>query len=323
MLVLSQRSYQHWPSYDLVYEWEDEMVKALPASKIFHIKQAKILRRNLIDTVFYRTGINLHRLALMNRNSFMFAMSPEIGKNIWNLPNLSVNIIDFYPTKELLPAFYGSYDKVKNLYVSCREVYDFLKANNPLREIRHLPLTLPDKYRIDKDTTFDKKYDLVMVGRQSPTMTDYLRQYEQKHPILYVYRGKIKDNNFSYYTNKGEFAGYVNTREDYFKLLRNGKIVLYSTPGIDDGKETHGFHQVTPRFLEALACGCIVISQYEDNSDTDFYELSKISLRVKSYNDFEKAMDEALNTEVNMDKYSHYLEKHYTSTYKDLMSDMA
>lgn len=323
MLIITQRSYQHWPSYDLVYEWEDELVKALPSSKLFYAKEAKLKDRDLYNTLYRRLRINVHQLTLRNKGAFMFAMAPVIDKNIWNLPNVKVNIVDFYPTEEILPAFYRNYDRVNTIYVSSREVYDYLVSHNPQREIRHLPLTLPDKYSITYETSFDKVYDLIMVGRQSPTMTGYLHQYEKTHRISYVYRGKIEGNNFPYYTNKGEFVGYVNTRDDYFRLLRNGRIVLYSTPGIDDGKETNGFHQVTPRFLEALACGCHVISQYVDNSDTEFFELGKMSLRVENYQDFETAIDKSLNTKVDMEKYSHYLEKHYTSTYKGLMFDVA
>lgn len=322
MIILTERAYQHWPSYDLVYEWEDELVKTCPKSKLLCIKQAIVKGRNLLNTVYIKTGINIHQLALRNRSSFMFAMAPKLDNNIWNFPNLSVNIVDFYLGKDMLPAFYTNYDKIRNLYVSSLEVYDFLRANNPMREIKHLPLTLPDKYRITKDTNFNKRYDLVMVGRQSPTMIGYLHQYEKVHSFSYVYRGKIKGNNFPYYTNKGEFVGYMNTRDDYFKLLRSGRIVLYSTPGIDDGKVTNGFNQVTPRFLEALACGCHVISQFVDNSDTDYYELNKMSIRVSNYHDFESAMEEALSTKIDMGIISDYLEKHYTSSvYKYIMAE--
>lgn len=313
MLIITQRSYQHWPSYDLVYEWEDELVKALPSTKLFYAKEAKIRGHDLYNTLYRRLRINVHQLALRNKSAFMFAMAPILDKNIWNLPNIKVNIVDFYPTEQILSAFYKNYNRVDTIYVSSREVYDYLVSHNPQREIRHLPLTLPDKYRITKESSFNKVYDLVMVGRQSPTMTGYLHEYVKTHHISYVYRGKIEGNNFPYYTNKGEFVGYVNTRDDYFRLLRSGRIVLYSTPGIDDGKETHGFHQVTPRFLEALSCGCHVISQFVDNSDTDYFELGRMSHRVDNYHDFKSAMKHALNTEVHMGMITDYLEKHYTS----------
>ena len=45
----------------------------------------------------------------------------------------------------------------------------------------------------------------------------------------------------------------------------------------------------------------------------DFYELEQFSPSVGSYEQFEKILDTAINTDVNMKKYSDYLSKHYTS----------
>lgn len=319
MLIITERSYKHWPSYDLVYEWEDQILKSISDSKLFFAKEFRIGKHNIIETLNLRAKLNFPRLILGSREAFSFTMSPILFNNIWNISNINTNIIDFYPTKDVLNKFYHNYNKVKNLYVSSREVYDYLIENQPEREVKHLPLTLPDKYRISKDTRFEKKYDLVMVGRQSPTLLGYLRTYNKSHQLFYVYRGEIKDNNFPYYTNDGKFVGYANTRDEYFNLLRQSRVALYSTPGIDDGKNTNGFHQVTPRFLEQIACGCNVISQYIDNSDTDFFELGKMSSRVKDYSDFEKAMDKALIQPADMEMYDKYLKKHYTSTYKTML----
>ena len=32
-LIISERSYEHWPSFDLLYEWEDELLKNIPGEK--------------------------------------------------------------------------------------------------------------------------------------------------------------------------------------------------------------------------------------------------------------------------------------------------
>jgi glycosyltransferase involved in cell wall biosynthesis len=322
MLIITKRDFEHWPSWDLVYEWEDELIKDLPDSKLFHAKAVCIKGRNTLDIIGRKTGINLGLIGLGSREGFYFSMSPCLSGNAWNKSNLSTNIIDFYLKEEQLPAFYRNYSKLRNLYVSSREVYEFLMAHNPEREIKHLPLTISDKYKITESTVFDKNFDVVMVGRQNPTMVDFLHKYERMHPISYVYRGKIKNNNFPYYTNKGKYVGNVNTREDYFNLIRQSRVVLYSTPGLEkDERESfnNGFHQVTPRFLEAIAGGCRVISLFIDNSDTDFFELGKMSLRVKDYNDFEIAMNQAIEEPADMKVYSNYLKKHYTSTYKNLL----
>ena len=178
-----------------------------------------------------------------------------------------------------------------------------------------MPLTLPDKYRLNPDVPIEKTYDLVLVGRQNPVLLDWLRKYEKSHSITYVYRGEISAGEFPYYTNRGEYVGNINTREDYFSLLRKSKVAFYTTPGMDGGdKRTNGFSQVTPRFLEELSCGCNVIARYKENSDTDFFELDKMITNVNSYNEFAMAMQQALVTTPDLRKYAEYLDKHYTST---------
>ena len=98
----------------------------------------------------------------------------------------------------------------------------------------------------------------------------------------------------------------------YKKLYDEG--IVYSTPGIDGGEtRTNGFNQITPRFLELIACGCHVIARYPSNPDTDYYEINKFCPNIEDYLQFEKRLDYCLETEVNLDNYRHYLLKHYTS----------
>lgn len=97
------------------------------------------------------------------------------------------------------------------------------------------------------------------------------------------------------------------------ELMRKSRVMLYSIPGIDGDRETNGFHPVTPRFLESIACGCNLLLRYEENSDTDFYELASFGKSIETYDDFEAAFDKALASPADMDVYSRYLRKHYTS----------
>ena len=152
------------------------------------------------------------------------------------------------------------------------------------------------------------------MGRQNPVLEGFLKQYIKEHPDLYYVYRELKDGKFNYYTNRGESLGDINTREKYMKLMRSARCGLYSTPGIDGGeKRTNGFSQVTPRFLELIACGCHVIARYKPNSDTDYYELERFSKPVDSYEQFERMLDEARSSEVDIQLYSSYLSKHYTS----------
>lgn len=152
------------------------------------------------------------------------------------------------------------------------------------------------------------------MGRQNPILEKYLNKYIESHPQLYYVYRKQEGGTFNYYSSRGEYLGDINTREKYINLMRSARCGLYATPGIDGGeKRTNGFSQVTPRFLELIASGCHVIARYKANSDVNFYELEQFSPSVDSYEQFEKMLDTAINTDVNMKKCSDYLSKHYTS----------
>lgn len=312
--IISERGFNHWPSFDLVYEWEDEMVKFLSGARIYRKKEFLIHGKHPLQVLGQKTGWGIDSILIGNNKGFRYDMRPVLSKNPLNKPNVSNCIIDFYLRPEQLSDFYRCYDKVEHLYVTNLQVYDFLLQNKFPRKVEHMPLSLPDKYRITENTQFEKEYDLVLCGRQNPVLMQFLESYAQTHNISYVKRGKIADGHFPYYTADGDFVGNMDTREDYFTLLRKSRVAFYSTPGTDDeNAQTNGFHQVTPRFLEELACGCNVLSRYDDNADTDFYNLGEMSCKIDNYQDFESAMDKALSSPVDMKKYARYLEDHYTS----------
>lgn len=315
LYVISERSYMHWPSYDLVYEWEDEMVKHIEGAQLYKRFEMFIKRKRLSSGIKKYFGLDIYALSLFGKKTFRFDMSPSMGNDVLNTKNASVCIVDFYLTDDQLPQFYHAYRNVEHLYVSSREVYEHLQNLNPPRKIEHLPLTLPDKYLFDEQSLSQKEYDLVLVGRQNPVLQSYLEEYAKTHELCYVTRGELKDGHFPYFTNKGEFVGNMDSREDYFKLLRKAKIALYSTPGVDGGEErTHGYSQVTPRFLEQIACGCHVISRYKRNADTDYFDLDTMSTKADTYLDFETAMDNLLTKEIDVARSKEYLTHHYTST---------
>lgn len=311
LLIVSKRAFEHWPSYDLVYEWEDEIVKVLLTADIYKQKKITIWKKSVnckINGLF-----DVNRLFTWKKMCFRYDMEPVLHGKVSS--NMSICIIDFYLNESDLSRFYKVYNNVQHLYVSSREVYDFLQSHSPQRLVEHLPLTLPDKYAISENTLIEKQYDLVMVGRQNSVLMDFLAKYMKDHKISCVIRGEITNGHFPYYTDTGEFVGYGDTRSQYIGLLRKGRVAFYSTPGMDGGEtRTNGFNQVTPRFLEEIACGCNVIARYTKNSDTDYFELDKMCQKVDRYEDFENAMNFALNNSPNMKLYSTYLKKHYTST---------
>ena len=306
--IITARDYEKWPNWDLIYEWEDVIAKELDISLIH---EKKIAYNKYVVKVPYLAG-----LLQTSVPSFKFDMTPT--RRLFNSNNKKTIvpcIVDFFLKDTLaLKKFYKRYDRHPVVLISSREVYEYLKDHDcPLRII-HFPLSISDKYKIKPETLYEKTYDMVLMGRQNPILEEYVKRYAAEHPLFYyVYRVQ-KNGVFNYYTSKGEYLGDINSREKYMSLMRKARIGLYSTPGIDGGeKRTNGFNQVTPRFLELIACGCHIIARYPDNADTRFYKLSDFCPSMNRYEDFKKAVESALSCDVNMEAYSEYLSSHYTS----------
>lgn len=315
--ILTDRNIEGEVFFDLVFEWENQLSESLniPFLNDWRVGRNKLFKRMPIP--------NISKLMTRGKLSLYFRMSGYERLNSWsNTADIIPAIIDFYPTKAQIPTIERMYSRNPIVLISSKEIFDFLVANKTKLPLAHWALSISDIYRIDSNTRFEKKYDLVMMGRQNPKLLSFYKKYAESHSdFTFVYR-VIKNNSdgrrdFFYYTSSGESLGAVNTRKQYFELMRQSRCGLYAPPGIDnDGKDdiTNGFHQVTPRFLEYIAAGCHILARYPKNSDTDYYELDKISPSIETYEQFEERMDYCRSHEVDMKEYSQYLERHYTST---------
>ncbi len=303
--IISPRRFLTWPSWHLVYEWEDVFSDVLDVPLKCESRLRSRIRR-LANRIGVPTMSSGHELV------FVMGATTDMGKDL-NGRTVPF-IVDYFLPDSDYDAFAGALGAVDMVLISSRQVYDYIKDKGGCgTRFEHLPLSLPDKYMIAEDTVFNKEYDLVMLGRPSPIFKDFLDEYLRKHPAVSVLDRKIENGHFNFYSPSGELVGNADTRESYMELMRKSRVMLYSIPGIDGDRETNGFHPVTPRFLESIACGCNLLLRYEENSDTDFYELASFGKSIETYDDFEAAFDKALASPADMDVYSRYLRKHYTS----------
>lgn len=314
MKILTNRHYATWPSYQIVWEWEDSLSQALGVDFAYDNK--------IIFNKWLQYFNLFQKLNIPKGNIFLFevSVSRDERDRRYNKENFLPCVVDYYYKDEELSLFEKKFCNNPLVFISSKEVYDRLQTLGCKIPICHLPLTLPNKYELNPNTVFEKKYDLIMMGRQNPVMKEFLNEYILSHPdFIYVYE-KLDVGKFHYYTSKGEYVGYIETRDKYMSLLRQSKVAMYSTPGIDGGEvRTNGFNQVTPKFLEYLACGCNVICRWKDNSDTDFYQLNTFGSNVDSYKVFEEQMDEARRRPADISKYSEYLKRHYTTSIADIL----
>lgn len=306
--ILTTRSVSSGKDYGIVNEWEDIFSDLLNAPLYYDNWKKRD------KTIFWKFPW-IAAFFQTNEPTFTFVMLPIASPHGNNKKNIIPCMIDFFcRDDDELQQFYKRYDKNPLVLISSKEAYDYLVSVNCPLNIKHLALSISDKYRIDDKTTFEKRYDVVMLGRQNKVLQEFLNEYSEHHKDLtYVY-GKKEGRYFRYYDQDGADMGCMTSRDEYMNLMKQSRIGLYATPAMDGGRtDTNGFNQVTPRFLEYMVSGCHVLARYPKNSDTDFYELDRMSTRIETYKQFETAMDELRNIEVDVPRYSRYLKNHYTS----------
>ena len=329
--IYTNRMFHQEAYYDLVYEWEDVLSAELqlPMVGLFNDWSAsgcRRLGRFMLERVLGRNKFSGKKFLLSPRlPGLQFYMATSL-KKCSNGRYVIPWIIDFYLSENDLSRFNDVYKDYPLVIISSKEAYELLKSKSAVvRDVNfvHCALSISDKYKFSDQISYKKEYDIALMGRQNPILEKYFYQYAQSHPSLkYVYR-KQQGNQFLYicHQNGEEYIiDDVNTRDKYINLMRSVRIGLYATPGID--RNVHGYNQVTPRFLELIACKAHVIARYPNNPDTEYYEMQRIAPTINTYEEFEQAMDYALTHPVDEALYKEYLQKHYTSVRAKELKEM-
>lgn len=326
--IITRRGAKHLSYWDVVFEWEDELAKGLGCN---FYRQCPLTDKRLFEK-FINKFPRLYFLFQTTKLSFVFEMSDCRQSGINNFHNIIPCVIDSYPNRFSINEFRHQYWRNKVVLFTSRQVYDYYSMQPLNIKVFHLPISISSKYTITPSTHFEKKYDAAFVGRPNPILQRYLFTYSESHPnFIYIYHNGPEENHtFHYQASNGEYIGELESRDEYMEILRQTRVCLYSTSGMDSDKfldnncivDTAQYHQVTPRFLEMLACGCHIIARYEKNSDTDYFELEKFCKSIETYRDFEIKMNSYLNMDVNMEMYSNYLSKHYTSKRAQELSEL-
>lgn len=294
----------------IIYEWEDDISREIDIP--------------IVNTPSIYNFVNRHKnlpqLIAPYKDTFRFVVNGRDSDNPMNSKHIVPCIIDFFEKEGQLQEFYSKHSKNKIVLLSSPFDYQYLKEKKCPINIGLFPYSLSDRWAIT-NTKIEKKYDVVLTGRQDPLLYSFFVEYIKKHPdVSYVKRGKGLENdvqkNKEYYLNGKDCIGAVETREEFMTLQSQGRVSLYGVQGYMDGF-TKGFYHMTPHFLEIIACASHVIARYPigaDGIDAQYYEFDRFSPSVETYEQFEYTMDNALKSEVDLNKYQSYLKKHYTST---------
>lgn len=311
--IITNRAIDPHHANGLLYEWEEDLCQFLSAS-LYYNKSCQNQRYSKFIPF-------LLNFVQTSEPAFCFEMCVYRHSGN-NKRNIIPCILDYYIHNKWLARFWAMmYWRNPFFCVSSPEVYQFLTEEVGIKKVRLLPQTLSDRYRISAETHFDKKYDVFIAGRQNKVLLEWFNQYAASHPDFTYVRSIRKDGEFRFYDQAGQCISQDDSRETYIRFMRSARACMYSPQGIDGSRQTNGFGQVTPHLLEIIACGCHPLMRYQQNIDTEFFELSSFGPHLANYEQFQEAMDQARVTPVDMQKHSVYLEKHYTSVIAKQLED--
>ncbi len=312
--ILSDRNHQNWPSWFIVYEWENEIAEKLNIPIVKSPNENSKIRK--LENRFFKGRFSQLKNKIVSElgsNYFYFEMTPRHYNSFSNNKNAIPVIIDYWDKSRIL-EFNQIYGKCPLILVSSLEVINFLNENNFPGKIVHFPLCLPTKYKLSNTDKFEKNIDLVLAGRTNSVLWDFLQLYEKENPTIEYYYQIHHKGQLYYKSNNSDELFNVHTREEYFNLIKRARVTFYNTPGMDDGAErTNGFNPVTPRLFELLSAGCHVIARYPKNVETEFFKLNTLMDSIETYEEFKKELNFALSTDPPIERNSNYLKNHYTS----------
>lgn len=213
-------------------------------------------------------------------------------------------IIDF-DRNVSLQNFKKVYKGHKLILISSYNALKYLEKNQVELNLKHLPLSLPDKYQLTREIFFrERDFDLILPGRPNKQILTWLAKFEQLNPEFEYLSYEHIDNRHVYVSNKGKVVD-CRTRDAYFRLLRKCNIAVYSTQGIDGNAKS--FDHITAKLFEAISSGCLMIGIYPETDESIAFRVADICPSVFSYDDFKDILLKYIDTRRCEDGLSRYI----------------
>lgn len=318
--IHSKRNIESWPSWDIVYEWEDIFAKEL---------NLKILRYSWVKNAFLNLVFNKRT---KNFIKYKFIQTHQKSYDLAFLMSIS-NAKYFYKSKKVIPIiidvwgheiseFIYLFRKSKIIFVTSFDVYKKLQSSTISDKVHYIPLSISDIWYKNHEYV-SRDIDVLQLGRKNIVLHDYaLKLFIENTSLNYVYQERIKGDLHYISTTKGDLGVY-NDRAKYMELLKSSKISIVSPPGIEDNKNTFGMNPVTPRFYESAINYCHMIGRYPLNNDFTKNGIQSVCHNVDSYEDFK----EQVYTLINLDnsklrnKYENFIQEHLTTNVVKLFKE--
>jgi hypothetical protein len=304
--ILSERKFNSWPSWHVIYEYEDIMSDYFN-SPIFQINGSLI--KKIINKTKCKNEMPYKKIK--NDYNIAICLSPHDGNN--------------FKKYNVIPIFLDVYEKdiatvlstTKNLplfFVTNYAIYDKIKAIEENANVYCVPLSVSDKWKYRMDTKRD--IDVIQIGRKNKKLHEYMMQYCQEHTsVNYVFQNAI-GKDLRYVSTIDGDIGNCMSREEYFSLLYRSKISLVSSPGVDNERKFgEGIDFITPRFYESAAAGCYMVGRYTKNYESEEICLSTVCDNVSSYEEFAALISKYLQSEqfLKAEAFRSFLNLNYTS----------
>jgi hypothetical protein len=321
--IYTIRDTPHPYYWDIVYAWEDELSRVLSiplihvGSRYDQIYKPDLMRKILNRLNFYQTKDRV--LFQPSRYYLAFHIGPPGVYSFHSRKDVVPIIIDFWKSEDL-KQFKSIFSLNKCVFVTSKEVFNYLNGKQLNLKLNLLSLSLPDSMfhsylQMRKKSNFNNRpFDLIQVGRQNSKLNTYIASLLKEFPEINYVWGKLEQGKMHMHSTRSGYLGIFDTRESFLELLSQSKISLLSAPGMDaDAIRTGGFSPVTPRFLESAACGCHLVGMYRQNDDFIHYGIEEVCVNIKDYNDLKNTVLGWLSAKAAPRDYTSFLQKHLTS----------
>jgi hypothetical protein len=309
--------------WDIVFEWEDQLSATLGVPLIaVGKKYDQVYRPDLLKKLLNR--LNAYQLLDKFFSPKDFYLAFHIGPpgvySFYSRNNVVPIIIDFWKhenIKRLESIFHLS----PVVFVTSREVYNYLSEIGVKINFKLLPLSLPDKY-LKTTIPTERNIDIIQIGRSNNTLNEYMNEFLKDFPDTHYVSVRKNGTDLQVVSNKSGVLGVFKERAEFINLLKQARISLVSAPGMEDDKSrTGGFSPVTPRFLESAACGCKLIGIFPANADFEHYGIMDVCVSVSNYDQFKQLANQYLADKTGPD-YTAFLKKHLTSKRADELTKL-
>lgn len=310
-VILSSRSFAKWVSHDILYLWEDALIKIDPLSEIKNISK----KYNLVRKILRNHYIFSNRFAEWSFRKVQEILNEEINDRSLFLIGMNHNYLDFlgfYKTKKLkiayiIDAWENSIkslaeeilrNKVDIILLAYQDSIDLLRkyvSADLMQKVHLFPLFVdPDIYPRE---SLGKFYDIIQVGRRNTTLHQWALRYSLERHRSYLYQKENLKGIYYFEGRKWEGLNFQLSYPSLIDTLAKTKIALVSPPNLTNFKRTGNVSPLTPRYLEAAMCWTVPVGFVPTSGEYANYFPKTFTLVPQNYEDFKEICDQLIEND--------------------------